>query len=115
VFDINGAEFLILLLVAVVVIGPERLPRYVREFRGAVARLRDLLTDARTSVREEMGDTVDFAALDPRQYHPRHIVKDVLSEPANAPEAPATTGRAARRRSARVKPGTTPPFDADAT
>ncbi len=93
-FDINGAEFLILLLVAVVVIGPEKLPRYAREFRGGVARLRDLLTDARATVRDEMGDTVDFAALDPRQYDPRHIVKDVMSEPARTPDAPATTGDA---------------------
>ncbi len=114
-FDINGAEFLILLLVAVVVIGPERLPRYTREFRGWVARFRDLLTEARVSVRDEMGDTVDFAALDPRQYDPRHIVKDVLAEPSPARQTPSTGGRAARRRSAKVKPGATPPFDDDAT
>ncbi len=114
-FDINGQEFVILLLVAVVVIGPERLPRYVREFRGLVARLRDLLTDARASVRDEMGDTIDFESLDPRQYDPRHIVKEVLSEPAPESRAPRSDGRAARRRSARLAPGAIPPFDADAT
>jgi sec-independent protein translocase protein TatB len=115
VLDINGQEFVILLLVAIVVIGPERLPRYAREFRGWVAKARDLLSDVRASVRDEMGDTVDFAALDPRQYDPRHIVKDVLAEGVSSSPASRSDGRAARRRSARVVTGAVPPFDADAT
>ena len=114
-FDINGAEFLILLLVVAVVVGPEKLPRYVRELRGWAMRLRDLMTDARSSVRDELGDTVDFATLDPRQYDPRHIVKDVLAEPARTPEPTSAGGRAARRRSARIRSGEAPPFDDDAT
>ena len=113
--DINGQEFVILLLVAVVVIGPERLPRYAREFRGWVTRARDLLGDARAAVRDEMGDTVDFAVLDPRQYDPRHIVKEVLTQGASPSPAERADGRAARRRSARVATGAVPPFDADAT
>ena len=113
--DINGQEFVILLLVAVVVIGPERLPRYAREFRGWVTRARDLLGDARASVRDEMGDTVDFAALDPRQYDPRHIVKEVMTQAETPSRSERSDGRAARRRSARVAPGAVPPFDADAT
>lgn len=112
--DINGQEFVILLLVAVVVIGPERLPRYAREFRGWVTRVRDLVSETRASVRDELGDTVDFAALDPRQFDPRHIVRDVLSEPAPV-TSERSDGRAARRRSAHLAPGAVPPFDADAT
>jgi sec-independent protein translocase protein TatB len=115
VFDINGQEFVILLLVAVVVIGPDRLPRYAREFRGWVTKARDLLADARVAVRDEIGDTVDLAVLDPRQYDPRHIVKDVLAEPAIAPSSLRSDGRAARRRSARAAPDGIPPFDDDAT
>jgi sec-independent protein translocase protein TatB len=115
VLDINGQEFVILLLVAVVVIGPERLPRYAREFRGWVTKARDLLGDVRASMRDEMGDTVDFAALDLRQYDPRHIVKEVLAEGDPASPSARSDGRAARRRSARVATDAVPPFDADAT
>ncbi len=114
-FDINGQEFVILLLVAIVVIGPDRLPRYAREFRGWVTKARDLLADARAAIRDEIGDTVDFAVLDPRHYDPRHIVKDVLAEPAAASSSPRSGGRAARRRSARGAPDAIPRFDADAT
>jgi sec-independent protein translocase protein TatB len=115
VFDINGQEFVILLLVAVAVVGPDRLPRYAREFRGWVTKVRDLLADARVGVRDEMGDTVDLAALDPRQYDPRHIVRDVLAEPAGASSSPRSGGRAARRRSAGGARIGIPPFDDDAT
>ena len=114
-FDINGQEFVILLLVAVVVIGPDRLPRYAREFRGWVSKARDFLADARVAVRDEMGDTVDLAVLDPRQYDPRHIVKEVLTEHATASSSPRTDGRAARRRSARSASDALAPFDDDAT
>lgn len=113
--DINGQEFVILLLVAVIVIGPERLPRYAREFRGWVIAARDLLGDVRASVRDETGGTVDFVALDPRQYDPRHIVKEVLAEGDPSSPSSRSDGRAARRRSARAATGAVPPFDADAT
>jgi sec-independent protein translocase protein TatB len=115
VLDINGQEFVILLLVAVVVIGPERLPRYARESLGWVATVRGLLSDVHASVRDEMGDTVDFAALGPRQYDPRHVVKGVPAEGDSSLPASRSDGRAARRRSARAATGAVPPFDADAT
>jgi sec-independent protein translocase protein TatB len=115
VLDINGQEFVILLLVVAVVIGPERLPRYAREFRGLAAKARDLLADARASVRGEMGDTVELATLGPRQSDSRHVVKEVVAQGYSSPPSARSDGRAARRRSARVATGAVPPFDADAT
>ena len=114
-FDINGQEFVLLLLIALVVVGPDRLPRYAREFRGWVEKARDMFADARVSVRDEMGDTMDLSTLDPRSYDPRHIVRDVLAEPVVAPSSPRSEGRAARRRSARSAADAPPPFDDDAT
>jgi sec-independent protein translocase protein TatB len=115
VLDINGQEFVVLLLVAIVVIGPERLPRYAREFRGWMTKARGVLSDVRVSVRGEMGDTEDLAALGPRHYDPRHGVKNVLADGDPSSPALRSDGRAARRRSARVATGALPPFDADAT
>ncbi|HEX7589605.1 MAG TPA: Sec-independent protein translocase TatB [Demequinaceae bacterium] len=113
--DINGQEFVILLLVATVVIGPERLPRYAREFRGLAAKARDLLGDVRASVRGEMDDTVELAALNPRQSDSHRVVKDVAADGDSSSPSARSDGRAARRRSARIATGAVPPFDADAT
>lgn len=108
--DINGGELLILVLVAIVVIGPERMPEYARQLREWVLRGRDLLRDSKASVKAEIGDEVDWSQLDPRQYDPRRIVRDALAEPSS----PAPRAAAAPRASAPAAPGKAP-FDADAT
>ncbi|WP_296664971.1 twin-arginine translocase TatA/TatE family subunit [Demequina sp.] len=105
--DVNGGELLILVLVAIVVIGPERMPEYARQLRGLVVRGRDMLREGKATVKAEVGDEVDWKQLDPRQYDPRRIVREALNEPSPPPAAPA-------RRVAEPSPGPAP-FDADAT
>ncbi|TGY76297.1 Sec-independent protein translocase TatB, partial [Cellulomonas shaoxiangyii] len=104
---INGGELLILLLVAALVIGPERLPAYAEQLAGWVRRLRDVVRDTRQRVDEELGDVagdVDWAALDPRRYDPRRIVRDALLDdvaPSRATgTAAATAGAAGTARAA---------------
>lgn len=95
-FGINGAEFLVLLVVAVVVVGPERLPRYAEQLAHAVRRFRAFVGDAKERVATELGDDadLDWEALDPRRYDPRRIVREALLEP-DPPAAPATASGAA--------------------
>lgn len=112
-FDITGEEFAILIAVAMIVVGPDRMPEYARQFKAWVARARDTVQGAASTVRDEMGDTIDFSTLDPRQYDPRRLAREVLSDAETTAERRA--GRATRRRSAALEPGEAPPFDADAT
>lgn len=80
-FGINGGELIVILVVAVVVVGPERLPKYAEQLGILVRRARALLTDVREKVSEELGPEVadvDWAQLDPRRYDPRRIVRDAL-------------------------------------
>ncbi|UZN04400.1 Sec-independent protein translocase TatB [Cellulomonas sp. S1-8] len=92
-FGINGGELLILLLVAALVVGPERLPAYAEQLAGWVRQLRDVARDTKDRVDAELGvDDVDWAALDPRRYDPRRIVRDALLDdpPPRTPSRPAT-------------------------
>ena len=80
-FDINGGELLVLGAVAVVVLGPERLPTYAAQLGHWVREARTFARGAREQVRKEMGedfDDIDWQALDPRRYDPRRIVRDAL-------------------------------------
>ena len=82
-FDINGGEFLVLGAVAVVVLGPERLPTYAAQLGKLVREARTFARNAREQVRGEMGDEfddIDWQKLDPRRYDPRRIVRDALLE-----------------------------------
>lgn len=121
-FDINGGEFLILLVVAVLVIGPQRLPQYAEQLGRWTRSARVMLREAGSRVRAELGDDapdVDWEHLDPRRYDPRRIVREALLDdpaeppPASAPGPPGPTPRGARpERNAAPVP---PPYDDEAT
>ena len=79
--DINGYEILILLVIAVIVLGPQNLPEYAAKLAQLVRRARGYADTARSQLREQMGpdfDDIDWKAYDPRQYDPRRIVREAL-------------------------------------
>ena len=86
-FGISGSEFLVIILVAVIVVGPQRLPEYTRKLTQMVRQLRVFLDNARSQIAEEVGPEMadlDLSSLDPRQYDPRKIVRDALGEDIDA-------------------------------
>ena len=109
---INGSEFLVLLAVAVVVLGPERLPQYTQQLTRLIRELRRMAQGAQEKVREELGpdfDDVDWRKLDPRQYDPRRIVRDALADAVDFDDPlglnDARGGRAAGSAAAGFSPG----------
>ena len=117
-FGINGGELLILIVVAIIVVGPERMPEYAKQLREWVVGVRTMVDRGRDQLKEEVGDDVDWSTLDPRQYDPRHIVREALSEPAKTPRASAAV--AASAAAPTVASDTTAgspsaPFDSEAT
>ena len=93
--DINGSEFLVIALLALILVGPERLPEYVRGLRSVVLRLRALLKDGQAVLKEELGEDVDWAQLDPRTYDPRRIVREALFDDEDDTPAAGTASVAA--------------------
>lgn len=98
-FGVNGGELVIILVLAVLVIGPERLPGYAEQLGALVRRAKGFLAEAKVKVTEELGPEigdVDWAQLDPRRYDPRRIVRDALLEDTvldpRAKSDPRTTG-----------------------
>lgn len=78
---INGSELIILAVIAVIVLGPERLPEYAAQLGRLVKQLRRMAAGAKDQLREEVGDEIvdmDWRKLDPRQYDPRRIIKEAL-------------------------------------
>lgn len=138
---INGYELLVLAILAVVVLGPERLPEYASQLARLVREVRRMATGAREQLREEVGpeiDEVDWRKLDPRQYDPRRIIKEALlddfedavkpvsARPAPAPPQAAAGAARAERAAApsaapavkplmRLQDGDRAPFDTEAT
>lgn len=85
---INGLEAVILCLLALIVIGPAKLPEYAAGLARLVRSLRLLASGARRHLDEELGDEfkdIDWRGLDPRQYDPRTIVRDALADDITPP------------------------------
>jgi sec-independent protein translocase protein TatB len=124
VFGINGWELVIILVVAMLVIGPERLPVYAEQLGSLVRRGRDLLQNAKARVDDELGpefSDVDWSKLDPRQYDPRKIVRDALLDDGppsayarTAAAQAASNGTPAPPAGAVAEPGKAP-YDDEAT
>lgn len=121
---INGSELLVLAVLAVVILGPEKLPEYAAQLARLVKELRRMATGAKEQLREEVGDDIadlDWRKLDPRQYDPRKIIKDALLEDfedavAAVKETPAIAQRpVAITRSTPLAPHEPAPFDNEAT
>lgn len=128
-FGLTMEKVLIIGIIAVFLLGPEKLPHYAAQLGRLVRQLRDMANGAKDRMRDEMGpdfDDVDWKKLDPRQYDPRRIIREALSddEPAaaTAAAAAAPTLTRAARASTPVRKATVPlgagelaPFDSEAT
>nr|WP_308164419.1 twin-arginine translocase TatA/TatE family subunit [Agromyces sp. ISL-38] len=105
VFGLTFEKLLIIGVIAVFLLGPERLPHYAAQLGRLVRSLRDMATGAKDRMREEMGpdfDDVDWKKLDPRQYDPRRIIREALidADPFAEPEKPVVARAAVNENSA---------------
>lgn len=90
-FGLTIEKLLLIGLIAVMIIGPERLPAAAESLRRTIQQARRMARTAQERMREELGPEVadvDWQRLDPRQYDPRRIIREALLA---EPEAPAIT------------------------
>jgi sec-independent protein translocase protein TatB len=128
-FGLTFDKLIIIAVIAVILIGPDRLPGYAAQLARLVKSLRGLADGAKERMREEMGedfDEVDWKKLDPRQYDPRRIIREALIEddpvdivPAPDPEPepePAKYVESAYEQRRRKAGNPVPaPYDVEAT
>jgi sec-independent protein translocase protein TatB len=108
VFGIGLPELFVIVVVAVIVFGPDRLPEFARQAGRFVRQVRTFATSARDDIRAELGpEFADFELtdLDPRRAV-RKYVQDAWDESADDAEAPGHRP---------LESGELPPYDSDAT
>lgn len=114
-------KIMVILLIAMFVIGPERLPVYAKKLGEFVRSAKRMANGAKDRLRDEVGEDVDWRQLDPRQYDPRRIIRDALLEDereANATARQTRVAEAAQRRHEQDqlrRTDGTPYFDDEAT
>ena len=58
-FDINGGEFLVIALLAMLLLGPDRLPELARGAARLIKRAREFATGASAQMKDEIGVDLD--------------------------------------------------------
>lgn len=79
-FDIGAPEILLLIVIAVIVFGPERLPEFARKAAQVVHYVRGMATQAQQQLSDELGPefkNMDFRDLNPKQFVRKHLLDEV--------------------------------------
>jgi sec-independent protein translocase protein TatB len=130
VFDLSITKLLVLAVIALVIFGPNELPRIASQVGKALRDLRRIAEGAKADLKEGLGPEFadfEFEDLNPRRFVQKHLLEgfDDGAAPAaagmvgshangtaNAANASATVNGAANGSPATLAP---PPFDPDAT
>jgi len=120
-FGLTIEKLLLIGVIIVFLVGPDRLPAYSAKLARFVRSLRDMANGAKERMRDELGpdfDEMEWKKLDPRQYDPRRIIREALTEDEAA--TAAMTARpvsesAYQKRQRLLREGKPAPFDPDAT
>jgi sec-independent protein translocase protein TatB len=134
VFDLSLTKLLVLALIALVVFGPNELPKIAAQAGRALRELRQIAEGAKADLKEGLGpefQDFDFEDLNPRRFVQKHLLDDPVSASAPAgarfagagmdgaaaggaaDEAAASTATGSRATA--LQDGEDPPFDFEAT
>ena len=121
-FDLSLTKIAVLLVLAIVIFGPDQLPKVAAQAGRTLRELRRMAEGARRDLTEGLGpefSEFDIADLNPRTFVRKHLLDEfeedpVVSEP-ESPYGPQTPNGAAQQSTATLAPGESPPYDAEAT
>jgi sec-independent protein translocase protein TatB len=78
--DINAPEFVLLIVLAIILFGPERLPDLARKAARLIRYVRTMASSAQQQLSKELGpefENVDLRDLNPRTFVQKHLLDDV--------------------------------------
>jgi sec-independent protein translocase protein TatB len=77
-FNIGPGEFVGLAIIAMILVGPERLPKVAVEAAKILKKLRNLTQIATAELKENLGP--GFENLEPQDLHPKTFIKKQLAD-----------------------------------
>lgn len=107
-FDVGLAEIGVIIVVALLALGPERLPIVAKQAARFVHQARKMAHGARDDLRSELGP--EYADLQLRDLDPRTIVRKHIAEAMSDVD---TAGKPAAEPT--IAEGQVPPYDSEAT
>ncbi len=82
-FGIEAGELFFILVLAVILFGPDKIPGYARKFARVLAKVREVANNATTSIKKELGpeyQDLTIEDLNPKTFVQKHLLKDIQDE-----------------------------------
>jgi sec-independent protein translocase protein TatB len=109
-FGVGLPELAVLVVVGLLVFGPDRLPEFARQAGRFLRQVKQFSQNARDDLREELGP--DFADFELTDLDPRRAVRKYMQDAWDETDGEAERLRPGLRP---LRKGERPPYDADAT
>lgn len=109
-FGIGWPEMFVIMLVSMLVFGPDKLPDLARQAGRFVRTVKQMAENAKDDLGREIGQ--DFSALNLRDLDPREVVRRSLLDDDELRKNQATQKAVAEKP---LDAGETPPFDSEST
>jgi len=93
-FDFGAGEVIGLAILAMILIGPERLPNFAVDAAKFVKRIREMASKATEELKENLGP--GFEDLKPTDLNPKTFIKKQLSNVLDDDLTPATSKRTSK-------------------
>ncbi len=74
--NLGWQEIFFLLLVALFILGPERLPRILRDIMRGLRKLRQMARNATSDLSRELGTDVNLEDLHPKTFLRKHVLSE---------------------------------------
>jgi sec-independent protein translocase protein TatB len=123
VFDLSIGKILVLAVLALVIFGPDQLPKIAGQAGRALRDLRRIAENAKSDLQEGLGPEFrdfDINDLNPKHFVRKHLLDDVGGGNGNGNGNVATAAYGPAqfpdaRGGPRLEPGENPPYDSEAT
>jgi sec-independent protein translocase protein tatB homolog len=82
VFNIDASELILLLILGVVMFGPEKLPMFARKAARVFVAVRNIANNAQTQLREELGpeySDLKLEDLNPKKFVAKHMREEIAA------------------------------------
>jgi sec-independent protein translocase protein TatB len=115
--SVGWGEMLALIVVALFVFGPDKLPKVAKDAGRMLRQLREMANGAKSQIKSELGPEfadIDLDTLNPRTFVRKHLLEDDPLDDLQRGTNGASNGRASSAQSP-LKDGEHPPYDPDAT
>ena len=113
-FDLSITKLLVLAVLALVIFGPDQLPKIASQAGRMLRDLRRIAEGAKADLQENLGP--EFADFDINDLNPRNFVrKHLLDDPADQDIPVMSDSRPGEATASTLLPGESPPYDAEAT